>query len=285
MSPSRSTTRTRVSVAGPTGTGNSSFGLVSSLVLHVLVIGATLITFAHKLDILDETPPVVPVDLVTIADKTNIAPTVRAIPKPAPIAPAPPPEAQNFVPPAPIPEPTEPAPELAPAKPVVKPPPPPAVPKLKPETAVQPKKADAFNFNDFLAGVDKTLDKPVPKNARVADQAHRGIGLQNAMNMDLNDALRNQIEQCWSPPAGAPHPEQLIVSVELSLNPDGSVSGTPHLTADSRAAAAGNAFVRAAADAALRAIYVCQPFKLPPNRFADWRDSTVKFDPRDVAGQ
>ena len=49
--------------------------------------------------------------------------------------------------------------------------------------------------------------------------------------------------------------------------------------------AAGNPFMRAAADAARRAIFVCAPYKLPPDRFADWRDSVVQFDPRDLAGQ
>jgi len=35
-------------------------------------------------------------------------------------------------------------------------------------------------------------------------------------------------------------------------------------------------------DAARRAIFVCAPYKLPQDRFADWRDSTVNFDPRSL---
>jgi hypothetical protein len=82
-----------------------------------------------------------------------------------------------------------------------------------------------------------------------------------------------------------PHPEQLVVYIDLMLNPDGSVARAPQLTAQSAAAATTNSYFRAAADAAMRAIYVCAPYKLPPDRYADWRDSTVEFDPRDSAGQ
>ncbi len=119
-----------------------------------------------------------------------------------------------------------------------------------------------------------------PRNARVADRTTKGAGAMNAMTADLVDALKNQIAQCWSPPVGAPHPEQLIPSFRLSLNPDGSVSQTPQLTADSAAQAASDPFMRAAAEAARRAIVTCQPYKLPADKYSAWRDITIDFDPR-----
>jgi len=102
----------------------------------------------------------------------------------------------------------------------------------------------------------------------------------NAMTMDLSDALKNMIAQCWSPPAGAPHPERLIPVFRLFLNPDGSVAQPPQLAADSQAAAAGDPFMRAAAEAARRAIYTCAPYKLPADKYNVWRDISVAFDPR-----
>jgi hypothetical protein len=38
--------------------------------------------------------------------------------------------------------------------------------------------------------------------------------------------------------------------------------------------------MRAAVDAAQRAIYTCQPYKLPPDTYNEWRDITIDFDPR-----
>jgi hypothetical protein len=100
------------------------------------------------------------------------------------------------------------------------------------------------------------------------------------MTMDLVDALKNQIAQCWSPPVGAPHPERLIPEFHLFLAPDGRVAQPPQLAADSASQATSDPFMRAAVDAARRAIYTCQPYKLPADRYNDWRDITIDFDPR-----
>ncbi|HTW35001.1 MAG TPA: hypothetical protein VMD53_10320 [Rhizomicrobium sp.] len=274
MSPSRSTTRIRISLASGAGSQSSPIGLIGAVALHLAVIVVTLFTWEHRLDIVQESPPVVPVDLVTVAQKTNIAPTIRPQPKVEPehIQTPPPPELSMQTPP--LPQPTELAPDVKPTPaPKVKPPPPPQKKEM--------------SLNDILNAAMKTpAAHPQQQNAKVAQIAHKGFGTQDANTMDLRDMLKNDIEQCWSPPAGAPHPEQLIVSFHLNLNPDGSVAGSPQLTAESAAAAAGNPFMRAAADAARRAIFVCAPYKnLPPNRFADWRDSVVQFDPRDLADQ
>lgn len=275
MSPSRSPTRSRISLASGAGGRLSPLGFLGTVAIHAAVVFAALFTWQHRLDIADQAPPVVPVDLVTIAPKTNI---MAAAPKLAPDIPSPIAAPQDLDIKPPAIDTSEPAPPPVPtARPMTKP-----VPQPRPQDTA---KKDAFNIDKLWAQFARTAPSP-PKSqtGRSVGNPHPGIGQQNAMTMDLVDALRNQIEQCWNPPAGAPHPEQLIVYVELELNPDGSVARPPQLTAQSQSAAAANPFMRAAADAAMRAIYVCAPFKLPANRFADWRDSTIKFDPRDLVG-
>jgi outer membrane biosynthesis protein TonB len=285
MSPSQSTIRikNRISLASGAGGENSGIGLLGAVMLHIAFVGLMFFTWVHRLDIADQSPPVVPVDLVTVGQKTNIEATERPAPRIAPV-PLPQPQ-QNVEMPAPqVEQEAEPAPQ-----PVAKPVP----PKPKPESKLsdilkQLTAQQAPPKKDKLAAILKQWTAPSPQssNARAGSVTHKGIGAQNANTMDLVDALRNQIEQCWSPPAGSPHPEQLIVYVELTLNPDGSVAGSPHLTAESQSAANGNPFMHAAAEAAMRAIYVCQPFKqLPADRYQEWRDSTIKFDPRDLADQ
>ncbi len=279
MSQSRNTTRIRISLASQAGARRSPFGIIGAVVIHASVVAATLFSWEHRLDIQQESPPIVPVDLVTVAAKTNIAP---AVPK---IVPAQMQAQQLDLKPPPAKDLSEavPQPEQAPSEPVVKTPPP-VIPKVRQQTKPESKKSK-FDIENVFALLNKIAPARQQSNGRVAANPHKGIGAQTAMTMDLVDALRNQIEQCWSPPAGAPHPEQLIVYVDLALNPDGSVARPPQLAAQSAAAAVGNPFMRAAADAALRAIYVCAPFKLPADRYADWRNSTIKFDPRDLAGQ
>jgi type IV secretory pathway VirB10-like protein len=269
MSQSRSTTRIRISLASGAGAQRSPFGIIAAVAIHAVVIIATLFTWQHRLDITEESPPMIPVDLVTIAQKTNIAPAAPKIVREKPVPQFQP--EQLVQKPPPVVQPSE----VAPA---------PVAPKTKPQPKPDTKKSLDKQMADLLNNVLTSAPRTAPQ-ANLAQPARKGIGQQNAMTMDLADALRNQIEQCWNPPAGAPHPEQLVVYVDLWLNPDGSVARSPQLAAQSSSAVADNSFMRAAADAAMRAIYVCAPFKLPADRYADWRESTVKFDPRDLAGQ
>jgi outer membrane biosynthesis protein TonB len=273
MSPSRSTTRNRISLASGAGAARSPFGFIGAVALHVGVIAAMLFTWEHRLDIVQESPPVVPIDLVTIGNKTSIIPTVRPekhfAPEPI-VAPTPEPLVPQTLPK--VEAQSEPAPrDVAPPQPQQRPQP-------------KPKKANADNFQALL----NKLSAPAaaPANARVAAQTRKGFGAQNAMTMDLVDALRNQIAPCWSPPAGAPNASDLVVNYDLFLNPDGSVAQSPHLTSDSLAAVMRNPYTRAAAEAAERAIYQCAPYKLPTDRYAQWREiNPFRFDPSQMMGQ
>jgi len=260
-------------------------GVLVAVLLHAAIIVAALITWQHKLELADMAPSVVPVDLVTPADKTNIAPTVvRDQPKPVdvtPPVPAPPP-------PAPPPPQAEAAPEPVPSQPVVPKPAPLPKPMVKPEAATPPKptpakpKPKADDVNALLDDLTKTPTKS--HNQRVADRTTPGIGQMNAATMDIADALRAQIKRCWTPLVGAPQADDLVVDFDLFLSPDGSVAQTPQLTADSQSRL-GNPYTRAAADAARRAIYECQPYKLPPGKYALWREiNPFHFDPRKMLG-
>lgn len=263
-------------------------GLFVSVMLHVAIIGATLFTFAHaKLDIADEAPPIIPVDLVTIAKKTNVAPTVKFEPKeakeqvePEKLAAIQPPKPPTIEPQAEVAP-----PEQAPSEPAFKKEVAPIVPKVRPrpQPTETPKKPADQDFSKLL---DKLTSAPAaPKGAKVADRTIKGAGAQSAMTLDLVDALKNQIRPCWSPQVGAPRAEELIVDFDLFLNPDGSVAQAPQLTASSRAQAASDPYTKAAAAAALRAIYQCAPYKLPQDRYSDWREITFRFDPHEMMDQ
>jgi len=291
MLPGNFQTRSRISFATMAGDRRSPVGFIGSALIHAGIIGATLFTFAHKLVIPDESPPVVPVDLVTIAEKTNVRAAVKMPPKvqpkeeEQPVQPpkpekseAPPQQEQQAETPPPPPEPT--------VEPIKAPPPPPLpVPKTKPQTEA-PQKKEKFDINNIMALLDKRApaEKSAP-NVRAADRIIKGIGAQTAMTADLQDAMLSQIRDCWSPPVGAPHPEELVVEFELFLNPDGSVAQPPQLSAASQSAVGHDSYTRAAAEAARRAIYTCAPYKLPANRYSDWRDITLNFDPRQMMGQ
>jgi outer membrane biosynthesis protein TonB len=262
----------------PTTERGPRYGAVGSLLFHGLIFAALLFTFQRNFKAPEETH-MVPVDLVTIADQTNVAAQAPPQPEPQKID-VPPPVLEP--PPLPDLQEVEPAPEAnipdfdvakEKPKPVEKPPEPPRESKQK----------QATNF-DALLNKLTAPQKPV-KNAKVGPRVIQGIGTGNLMTADLADALRGQIYRCWSPPTGAPNAQDLVVEYDLALNPDGTV-GRLQMTMGTAAAAAGNTYTRAAAEAASRAIYQCQPYRLPADRYNQWREiNPLRFDPRQMMGQ
>src|SRR5712671_4405756 len=234
--------------------------MIVSGVLHVAVIAAATVAWPHAIEQSEEIPSVVPVDLVTIADVTNIAPSAQETPKP---------ETPS--------EPTPPQPQAAP--------PPPPQAEVAPPEPDQPK----FDVDTVLAMLDKRTPKPAappPPIAKPAETTVKGLGAQDAFTMDLKDALLAQMRECWNVPVGAPNPEQLIVQVRVFLAQDGSLAQPPLLEPASRAAAATNPYIRTAAEAALRAVNVCEPYKrLPPNKYDAWREIVMTFDPSKMIGR
>jgi hypothetical protein len=279
--------------------------IIASGIFHAAIITATsLVLTPSLLAFPDETPPFVPVEVITIAEKTNIAPTIqkdRLPPEASPLAQVasldpqfapPPPEPVELAPEPETPEPPPPPPEQKKEVPPPAPPPveeakqaPPAplpklvMPKRKPPP---PEKRPDFNVDSVLALLDKrTPPKPVaPPTAKLADTTVKGIGEQSALTVDLKDALLNQMRACWNVPVGAPNPEQLIVQVRVFLAQDGSLARPPQLEPGTRAAASGNAYIRTAAEAALRAINICEPYRsLPADKYQTWREIVMTFDP------
>ena len=258
----------------PTTSRGPRFGVALSALFHALIFAAALFTFHRNFET-PEDSHVVPVDLVTIADQTNVAaqapptPAPEKMDRPQPVLEAPPEPQMQEVEPAPEP----PVPKFD----IQKEKPPPT------EKPVQEKKDKAADFNALLNKLT-TPEKPV-KNAKAGPRVIQGIGTGNLMTADLADALKSQIYRCWSPPTGAPDARDLVVDYDLSLNPDGTV-GRLQMTPGTAAAAAGNGYTRAASEAASRAIYQCQPYRLPPDRYNLWREiNPLRFDPRQMMQQ
>lgn len=260
-----STRRAPYRPARPTTARGPRAGLVISLLLHAGLIAATWFTFRSMMEL--PASHVVPVDLV-VAEQTN----VRAE------APPEPPEKIEI----PKPELTPPAlPEFAEAEPAPVPP----IPQFdiaKPKTDDQQQPPQPTK-KQVVADADALLNKilaqaKTPKNAKAGPRVIPGTGMQNMATADLADALKSQIYRCWSPPVGAPNANDLVVDFDVVLNRDGSIA-----RADSNALGSGNPYTVAAAEAARRAVFECQPYRLPPARYDQWHEiNPLRFDPRQM---
>ena len=273
---------------------------ILSLALHAAALAAAVIVWPYVAPPLELPPDVVPVDLLTVADMTNVAPEEKA-PEPPPVpeqlampAIETPPVAIEEPPPPPI---DDEAPALQPEEKKEPEPEPPkpqpeqpryalAVPRAKPKPE---KPKEEFDVNKILTSLDNIEKKTATADTKAkappkAERTLKAAGAASALTMSEIDALKGRLAKCWNVPVGAPDPESLVFRVRFSLNEDGTVAGPPQLLDQGRLS---DPYFRAAADAAIRAIQICGPYDLPPEKYAGaggWNEITIEFDPRKMAG-
>jgi outer membrane biosynthesis protein TonB len=165
-----------------------------------------------------------------------------------------------------------------------KPDPKPAKPKQAsaPKKPAAPAKKRMSETDRIAALLNKVPDAAEPAPVLPSEDAPAKVrgqsnGADSAMSVNEIDALRARIAQCWSPPPGGLGAEQIVVKLRLKLNEDGTLVGYPSV-----ANSGSSPFFQAAADSAVRAVYQCQPYALPSEKYALWRDMILNFDPSDM---
>jgi outer membrane biosynthesis protein TonB len=139
---------------------------------------------------------------------------------------------------------------------------------------------DTDRIAALLNKIPDAADEPAPVMA--SDEAPSKVrgqsdGTQASMSVNEIDALRTRIAQCWNPPPGGLGAGQIVVKLRLRLNEDGTLVGYPTV-----ANSGASPFFQAAADSAVRAVYQCQPYTLPSDKYALWRDMILNFDPSEM---
>jgi len=211
-----------------------------------------------------------------------------AVPAPAPeIVPEPEPEPEPEPVVAPQPEP-EPAPAAVASLPET------AAPPLKPVrkvTVPEPvKQQEPVKQNDPLASILKDVTKreetqPQTKPqeqqqaAATTTDASSSRNLGSRVSRTLQDAIGQQVAKCWNVDVGTKGIEELSVDIRAFMRPDGTVERAEIVDAGRYA---GDAFYKATADRALRAVLNsrCQPFPLPADAYDEWSVIIFAFDPK-----
>lgn len=281
---------------------------------HVAIFVAGFITLASSKPSVDLSN-LVPVTIVTANDVSRAALGQKNAPnhnKPKPLADKidVPKQVEQVAPKA------APKPEIktdsAPPKPQPKPEQKPD-PKPEPKTAEKPDKKEPQFKPDKIADLLKKEEKPKPREQKETQQTpkydaseiaqlldhrdpRRELATGSALNQEASlgapnaapdaqlsqseiDALRQRIRECWSPPPGIDSDSNIYVELRVLFRPDGSLAAQPVVVAGS-ASPLGPAL----AESGKRALLQCQPFTmLKPEHYAQWRDITVNFNPRDLS--
>ena len=276
--------------------------LLVSVGLHVFIIVAGMVGLPYiKKDIL----PPVPI-IVEIVDISDITTTNK---KPAPERPKKPtveeaPKIEKKKPAPPKVEATEP-PKIKPLdkpkikeetiKPKAETPPLPTEEKLEkpkpppPKKKEEPKKPEAVQQEDPLASLLKNLQDEETANGENTDLEKPAEQEQSplakfsqklsATEIDaINAALNAQFASCWNLMAGARNAEDITVSLRLIVRPDRTVQS---VNVKDQWRYTQDAFYKAAADAALRAVRHpnCEVLDLPSDKYEIWKDLIFNFNP------
>ena len=282
--------RQRSRIRPPESDSLAGAAVVSGL-LHVAALVAALVVWPILAPPQALPPDILPVEL--ISDQTNIAQQEKAdepLPVPAELPMPPPPEPQVFdfsEPPPPEPDALALAPDPTPPPPeVAKPQPPQPRYAMLPTPRVKPKPEkpkEEFDLSRIAQAVDRAAKQPPQDQKQAvasAERATKAAGAQTGMSMSELDALKARIteamEKCWRIPDGAPDPAALSMRIKVFLNEDGTVASPPQLLDQGPL---GDPYFRAAADSAMRAVHICAPYDLPPDKYAVWGELTIRFSP------
>jgi outer membrane biosynthesis protein TonB len=227
--------------------------------------------------------PEPPVPTQVPPPSADASPPLPEPPKPPESKPAAPP---LLKPPEPKPEPPKPAEKAEVQHPKEKPEPPQQM--AKNESKTEQRKYDPNQFETLLKNLatqpttpspDAPPQRPRVASAHPSSQPRAPLGSQiTASEVDL---VRQQIARCWNVPAGARDAKDLVVEVRVAVDPDGTVR---QATIVDQGRLTSDPFFRAAAESARRAFFnpQCRPLRLPPDKYAIWKDLVVDFSPKDI---
>ncbi|MEK7265852.1 MAG: hypothetical protein AAB227_07110 [Pseudomonadota bacterium] len=267
------------------------FGVIASALLHVGAIGLAFLSLPEFMRTKVVEAPVIPIELIAqaeLADRTSV-PAAAPKPKPKEVKPPdlPKPKAEE---PKPTPK-AEPEPAPKPKAEEKKPEPKAETPKSKPQSKPKPKQED-LDLDALSALVDKSRKSEPASDADAdamleAERARAAIGAGDRLTASDIDKMRAAVSRCWNASAiiGAPEPEKLIVEIDIDLNRDGSLAGTPRVVNALEINLSGNRFWKVAEQNAIRAVQACAPYDFfDQARYQEWKAFTLNFDPSIMAG-
>jgi hypothetical protein len=148
-------------------------------------------------------------------------------------------------------------------------------------------KKDLFDPNELKAKIDKAkIDssrEKIKKTNKITQDQDRAV-LTGKLTITEEQALQAQIFGCWSVPLGLPFaPDDMLVRIKLSLKPDGSIEDMEMLD-HVKMNTPGKETFRTLADSVRRAIQICNPLNVPASGYERWKKIIFNFDASDMLG-
>ena len=174
-------------------------------------------------------------------------------------------------------------------------------PKVKPKPKKEEKQPEkgkpklANPLKSLLASVD-ALEKEVGNTSQTATikegtevnnmgiEGGTGGSYFSELSISEIDAIAGRLRACWNLDPGAMGVKDMVVEIRAFLNKDGSVRKVDIL--DSGRYNSDTHF-RSVADSARRAVYICAPYSIFAEKYADkydkWNTMLLRFNPLDAS--
>ncbi len=148
-------------------------------------------------------------------------------------------------------------------------------------------KDDLFDPNELKAKIDKakidSSKQKLKKNNEITQDQDKSV-LTGKLTITEEQALQAQIFTCWSIPLGLPYaPEDMLVRIKLSLKPDGSIDDMEMLD-HVKMNTPGKERFRTLADSVRRAVQICNPLRVPASGYERWKNIIFNFDASEMLG-
>ena len=269
-------------------------GLFFSIALHAIVASMSIISLPFLFKDKLEAPLAIPIEMITIAEKTNI-PIVSNVKK---IIEEPEEKKEERVvkkeakkevieekkvEKVPLPEKKEKAEKVETEinKPVEEE----VVQKVNPKPRPKIEKK-IFDIDKIAALVDKQIEETAKNAEEKEEETTNFLSTQSSLDEKLTlsekDAIRAQLFSCWRFPTNIPYSDDLVVEIIIYLKPNGTLQSPPEVKDHARMNKPSEKFFRIVAESALRAIKVCEPLRVPQTNYEKWKKIQINFDPREV---
>ena len=144
------------------------------------------------------------------------------------------------------------------------------------------------NLMDSVSALEKSLsaadsEATIQKGTETANtgiEGGSGGSYFSELSISETDAIAARLRQCWNLDPGAMGIEDMIVEIRAYLNRDGTVQKVDILDSSRYNR---DVYFRSVADSARRAVYICQPYGVLPQKYGDkydvWKTMLLRFDP------
>ena len=287
-------------------------GFIFSVLIHACIVFVGTWAFVSSVDMLDEEFIIVPIELVTIDETTNLrAPEPEPVPEeeepPQEEAPEPEPEPEPE-PPPPEDEPNDVVDELGEEEETTDAPEPEPEPEpVAPETSEQPLEEDTPEpepqpdqvtpekpsvDRSFLDSILQTAEEK--REERIADREEqraadlkriedanrsmRSAGDRARDTATWNAMLISKLNGCWRDPSDMANAERLKVSYRIMFNRDGNLQLPPRRISPRQISQSDQQMFVFDINA-VRAIEKCAPYDdiFPPEHYEEWKEFTFNF--------